>query len=407
LLGESIIGFLEAFYSTAIRTRRLLSPRERLIIEVRQSDAAKLPFVHRRVEDDCGEATIIVSHPVSAAADLVGNGFEMQMLELFARVTIELQLGVERQDFEEMFAKYRAQDRACHVARSIISVTNVLGESPAGRAADWVREDTLVEYPLVRKKPWVPAAVATSPVPDPPEKDSTFSADPPPEHLFGADAVLHRDMRVMSPINLPLWDKAKWKGVGVELPQARSGMVPPTMALAFENFDAGRKIFRGWRKKVGAENRDGWLGVTVITGIRSGSPLDYRVAIGISESYMMGTIAGNQLFAMAYRMHDMTPSSGRNLDVLRHHFRRAGFVFLLPVAFNAASLEIEMTEESSKLGIKLSHLEFIPAWQVGPTSPLVAAMNGITDPVVPTGVADAPFLQAIEHLKARKLGGFE
>ena len=50
-----------------------------------------------------------------------------QVFELFARVTAELQLNVERKDFEEMFAKFRAQDRVYHVARSIISVTNILG----------------------------------------------------------------------------------------------------------------------------------------------------------------------------------------------------------------------------------------------------------------------------------------
>ncbi|MDP3922616.1 MAG: hypothetical protein Q8Q84_04495, partial [Hydrogenophaga sp.] len=298
LLGESIIGFLEAFYSTAVRTRRLLSPREQLNIEVRQSEVAKPPFVHRHVEDDCGETTLIVTHPISAAADLVGEGFEKQMIELFARVTYELQLGIEQQDFEEMFAKHRAQDRAYHVARSIVSVTNILGDSPAGRAEDWVQYDTLAEFPLLREKPWVPSVVATAPVAYPPKNDSSFSADQPPEHLFGADAVLHRDMRVMSPIILPLWDKAKWKGTGVALPQSPGDVAPPLMALAFENFNAGQKIFRGWRKKVGVENRDGWLSVTVISGIRHDSPLDYRVVIGISESYMRTAMAGNRLFAV-------------------------------------------------------------------------------------------------------------
>lgn len=407
LLGESIIGFLEAFYSTAVRTRRLLSPRERLVIEVRQSDAAKPPFVHRHVEDDCGETTLIVTHPVSPAADLVGEGFERQMIELFARVTYELQLGVERQEFEEMFSKYRAQDRAYHVARSIISVANILGDSPAGRAEDWVQHETLAAFPLVRDKAWVPAVAATAPVAHPPAEDSTFSADPPPEHLFGVDAVLHRDMSVMSPIYLPLWEKAKWKGMGVALPKSSGEVALPAMALAFENIDAGQKIFRGWRKKVGAVNRDGWLSVTVITGIRRDSPLDYRVAIGISESYMKAATAGSRLFTMVYRMHDMTPSSSRNVYVLQEHFRRAGFVILMPVAFDPASPGIEMTRENFELGIKLSHLQFIPAWEVEVTSPLITAMRGITDPVLPPGVTNAPFLEALERLTAKRPGAAE
>lgn len=407
LLGESIVAFLESFYSTAIRSVKIVSPRELLVIEIRQSDAARPPFVHRHVEDDCGETMLIVVHPISTVYDLVGKGFDEAIMNLFAHVTYELQLGIERKDFEEMFAKHRAQDRAYHAACSIASVANVLGEQPPGRAEDWVQDDTLTEYPLVRSKAWVPAATAGTPIANTPDKESSFSAEPSPEHLFGVDAVLHRDMRVMSPITLPLWDKAGWKGTGVALPTSPGEMAPPMMALAFENFDAGQKIFRGWRKKVGAENQDGWLGVTVITGIQRDSPLNYRVAIGISESYLNAMSAGNRLFAMVYRMHDMTPLSSHNLVALQDHFIRAGYVSLVPVAFDAASPRIEISEESLQLGIKLSHLNFIPAWQVGVNSPLITAMHGITDPILPPGVTDAPFLQAIELLKQKRPGGFK
>jgi hypothetical protein len=401
LLSESIIGFFEAFYSTAIRTTKLLSPREKLVIEVRQSDAAKPPFVHRHVEDNYGETMLIVTHPVSTATNLIGEGFERQMMDLFTRVTYELQLSAEQQDFEEMFAKYRAQDRAYHVARSILCVTNILGDSPPGRADDWIQDNTLEQFPCVRTEAWLPMIVEPAPVAYSPQAATTFSAPTSPEHIFGADAIQHRDMRVMSPIILPLWDKAKWKGMGVTLPQTPGELVPPVMALAFENYNAGQKIFRGWRKKVGAENQDGWIGVTVITGIRRENPLDYRVAIGISESYIRTSMAGKRLFTTVYRMHDMTPSSSHNLDVLRNHFRNAGFVFLMPVAFNPASLGIEMTRENFELSVKLSHLEFIPAWQVDGTSPLIAAMSGITDPVLPPGVTEAPFMQALERFRKR------
>ncbi|HEP9542681.1 TPA: hypothetical protein VDV93_005335 [Pseudomonas aeruginosa] len=401
LLGESIIGFLEAFYSTTVRSRRLWSPRERLVVEVRQSEAATPPFVHRHAEDECGETRLVVTHPVLAAESLVGEGFERQIFELFAHITFELQLGVARLEFKEMFAKHRAQDRAYHVARSIISVTNILGNSPPGRAEDWVRDETITAFPVVRDKAWTPNVAAPPSTVQPPELDATTSEDPPLEHMFGADALRHRDLLVMSPINLPLWDKAKWKGTGVVLPQVPGEIVPPIMGLAFENFDAGKKIFRGWHKKVGAENRDGWLGVTVITGIRRDRPLDYRVAIGISESYMATATNGKHLLAMAYRMHDMTPSSSRNLDALQNQFRRAGLVFLMPVAFDAASLGIQVTSENYELGIQLSDLRFIPAWQVEETSPLLGAMHGITDPVLPPNVTEAPFLRALERIRAK------
>lgn len=403
LLGESIIAFLEAFYSTAMLSTKMLSPRERLVIEVRQSEAARAPFVHRQVEDDCGETSLIVTHPILSPTNLVGTGFDDALLELFARVTHEMQLNVEREHLEAMFAKHRAQDRAYHVAHAIISVTNVLGDSPPGRAEDWLEEGTFAQYPMVRGKAWMPDPAAVVSGEAASEKEFTSSPDARPEHLFGVDAVLHREVRVMSPIILPLWHKAKWKGVGVALPGAPGELVPPMMALAFEDIVAGQKIFRGWRKKAGPENRDGWLSVTVITGIRRRSPLDYRVAIGISDTYIQNYGLGMRLFAMAYRMHDMTPASSRNLEALRGHFEHSRFVFLVPAAFSPASPSaIEMKAENLQLGIKLSHLKFIEAWQVGMTSPLIAAMQGITDPVIPYGITDVPFFQALEQLASRK-----
>ncbi|KGG86694.1 hypothetical protein, partial [Comamonas thiooxydans] len=226
LLGEIIVSFLEAFYSTAVHSMKLLSPREQFGIEVRQSDTAKAPFTHRHVEDDCGETSLIVTHPVSSATDFVGVGFEMAMMELFARIVVELQLNVEREHFERMFSKHRAQDRAYQAARSIISVSSILGDIPAGRAEDWLQDEKHGQYPLVRKSAWRPVTLPIAAAAPSITKRASLSEEVPPEHLFGADAVLHREVAVISPIVLPLWDRARWKGTGVALPGRPGTAVP-------------------------------------------------------------------------------------------------------------------------------------------------------------------------------------
>lgn len=44
------------------------------------------------------------------------------------------------------------------------------------------------------------------------------------------------------------------------LPQVPGEIVPPIMGLAFENFDAGKKIFRGWHKRLAQKIvTDGWV----------------------------------------------------------------------------------------------------------------------------------------------------
>lgn len=169
---------------------------------------------------------------------------------------------MSKQAFEDLFAKHRAHDRAFYVARSIVAVANILGEPPAGRANDWVQAPSLKEYPLLREVPWHPSSVMATEASTQPETERkvTFVNGDAAEPMLGADAIKHRDIRVVSPINLPLWDRASWKGVGVG---ADRGLVsPPHMALVFENIDAGRKIFRGWQKRLGKTDLEGWIGVT-------------------------------------------------------------------------------------------------------------------------------------------------
>jgi hypothetical protein len=393
LLGESIISFLEAFYSTALQSRDLLSPRAELMIEVRQSERAAKPFNVRTVEDDCGEVMLVIPHPVIPANSLVGKGFQDALIELFAHVTAQLQIDISRDRLQEYFSKHRAQDRAYHVAQSCVSITNVLGDSPPGRAEDWVGATGLMDYPQTRKEPWQPT------VPERPAKiatAATFAESDPPANMFGADALRHRDMAVMSPINLPIWDKARWKGVGAAgIP---GGSAPPSMVLAFEDIEAGRKIFRGWRKKVGEVDEEGWIGVTVITGTDRDRPLDYRVAIGIGEAYMLRQLSGDtRMIAMVFRMHDMTPASSSNLDVLRNLYRRAGSVVLQPGKFNSIQSGMRLDDIDADLGIELRQLTVIPAWQVGPDSPLVAAMGGIDNPIIPPEIVDPPFARMMQR----------
>ncbi|MDQ0621017.1 hypothetical protein [Paraburkholderia graminis] len=400
LLGESLIGFLEAFYSTAATTKSLISPRADLTIEVRQSDGAKAPFALRTSEDECGETKLVVSHPILPIADLVDEGFERGVLEFFAHVSSELQLGIEKKLLEDMFMNWRAPDRALQVARSILSVTSILGESPAARAEDWVGDQSITEYALLRKTAWKSSGVSEVEV-DRADEPPSFASGPPPDDLFGADALKHRDMGVMSPINIPLWDRAKWKGVGVAVTVNHS--VPPAMILVFQDVAAGRKIFRGWRKKIGSFDSDGWLGVTVITGINRERPLDYRVAIGVSERYMRDQISRKlRFFTMVCRMHDMVPVSGENLERLLESYRRTGTVIIQPGRFHAEHQGLAMEEEDFTLGIRLANISVTAAWQVGPDSPLIGAMRGIETPVIPSGEANPPFYGLKQRLNESK-----
>ncbi|MNR62835.1 hypothetical protein D3C85_1849630 [compost metagenome] len=61
-----------------------------------------------------------------------------------------------------------------------------------------------------------------------------------------------------------------------------------------------------------------------------------------------------------------------------------------------------MSEEDLKLGIELAQLTVVPAWQIGGSSPLIAAMGGIEAPVIPDDVTDPPFAEVLRRLDEMK-----
>lgn len=398
MLAESILAYFEAFYSTSIQTPALMAPRPELRIEVRQSDGAKAPFQLRTAEDDCGETSLIVTHPVLSATQLLKSGFTEAMSLLFAHFTAELQLGRGDMDaIEELFSKHRAQDRALQVAASIIPATNLLGDAPKYRAEDWLQDTVLAEYPMMRTVAWMPTPLLQPPLPEPTNDKLSMVLAESPEQLFGADALKHKELRIMSPINMSLWERARWRGVGSAMLGVPSA--PPLMVLAFTNIDAGRKIFRGWHKKVGRRDMEGWIGLTIIRGISRERPLDYRVAIGIDERYLRRQISENQRFVTVHRMHDMHPSTTHNLELILEGYARTGAVLLMPAEFQADQPGLPMVQENLMLAIELVHLEVVNAWEVGPGSHILSAMQGIVDPVVPPDIGQPPLFEALELMR--------
>lgn len=87
----------------------------------------------------------------------------------------------------------------------------------------------------------------------------------------------HRQLEVQSVIDMRLWDRAVWRGVGY----ATAGPgVPPILGLQFEDEAAARAIFEGWRRRFGDHDRDADIDLTLVTGITPDRPADYLALVG-------------------------------------------------------------------------------------------------------------------------------
>ncbi|MGH8777861.1 hypothetical protein [Paraburkholderia sp.] len=403
LTAEALLGFLEALLSTSIdQSRYAASSIEylRLDVVVGTGRGDVVPLTHETVEDDCGEVSIrVVLSSLTAPRMAQHSRFSKALLGLLGDVLGQLCLSSMSESLRKLFDEDGSIDRALMVARSTISTCNVLGDSPKYWAKDWASEWQGNVSKVHRTNAWNEGMPAVTPIStgtdDKVSKRLEFADGPPPDDLFGVDGLTHKKMRVHSPINMHLWDRARWGGC------AYAGYIgsPPKMHLCFDDIQSGEKIFRGWRKRVGRVDAEGWIGLTIITGVDRANPSHYLVSISVGEDYIASKSGPNQFFTMVSRSKEMTPKDTRNLDIFLREFRKYDGFFLAPAGMSNGNLV--MPEHLADLAIIKRKLSVIEAWAVGPNHPASVSLQGVTDPVIPAGTIDVPFRRLQEVSKSR------
>ena len=378
LLGETVLAFVESFLATSGMSKGQLSTRGELRLEVVARDDAGHPFEYERVEDDAGEVKIVVAHPTGLVR-MVDDTYVRRMIELLAQVLGQLWIPMQREDIEALFAEERAQDRASLTAQLPVVYGGVLGQRAKVEAKDWMALGT-ESLALRRLAPWRPAADA-SPTDAEDGTDGTHRDKP----TSGVDAVRHRDMKVLSVLNQPLWDAAGWKGLAYTF--ARGPDDVPEIHFLFEDIEVGRKIFRGWLRKFGTVDRDDTIGLTLVTGVDRDHPDWYRLAVGYRDADMLKS--GALFMGFSARIQEMNPGDGRNLGQFLERYRRLGRYRIAPTEHQAAGGVVRTTHPGISIEKRL--LKIVPAWKIGPDDFLRMALPGVAHPVVPNGVDDPPF----------------
>jgi len=140
-------------------------------------------------------------------------------------------------------------------------------------------------------------------------------------------------MYLTGPIDVELWDAAKWSGAYFLWQADR----PPVLGLAFKNEGAARRIFEGWLDRYGDHDEDEELRIAVIEGNIPGEEPGYSMHIGTDRDAALrryrkaGFDADPEFLMMITRIHRMNPPlDSRNLEEFKRSYRRSKCYHLAP-----------------------------------------------------------------------------
>ena len=161
------------------------------------------------------------------------------------------------------------------------------------------------------------------------EKPALGKLQPLPEKAVKTNPIMY----LTGPIDVDLWNKAKWRATFFMCHPER----PPVLGLAFEDESAARKIFETWHQRYGENDEYEELRISIIEGDIPGEDPGYSVHVGsdpdaaIKRFRDAGYAFDDDLMMMVSRINRMTPPAGsRNLEMFKQYYKTFKTYFLAP-----------------------------------------------------------------------------
>lgn len=390
LLGvaESLLGALEAFLATTDESD-LLPHVEKTTIIVRAVDESAVMPTFDFVADGAVQAEVLCPSALHFPNAEAIHGFADWLRDTVVKIAAHQFIVRDAENWLNRVAgEERAFSRAVLLGDALTIGRNAFGHVPTVRLSDWFEPDDKV-YDCIRTRPWRVRKASTGSAQDSKEP-LEFGGGEPPAEMYDNSRRKHTDRQVLSPIDIPAWDKAGWGGTLF----AMASRPPPILGLMFRDLQAALSIFAGWRAKWGQEDVEDALRIVIVTGVSAKSPAHYSVLIGPNITHAVDR--DTKVFVSVSRINRMTPETPTNLNLFLTNFRRYGGYLLVPADMGAPP-GIETASFLAK-----RHLHVRAAWEIGENDPDSIALHDDDDPIIPQGVTDPPVTKTLEKLMARR-----
>ena len=386
-LAESLLGALEAFLATSLMGG--IMPYKQI---------AKVAI---RIDEDLKEALGIELIKTSKKYELevahnknfaLSSADEIKRFrDLIMDFIVYLLPKIAIYDDKDNHFKKLAEDENVFSRALLFSDVITLSQNICGNL-DWtsLREvsDSIEGemYELKRKSQWKPKKKleqANEPL--------KSGEGEPPEHIANAENLKHNERRILSLIDMPVWNKAQWTGMFFMVNPY--GQFPPCIGLMFKNEDGARNIFKGWRERLGDKDEKDELRICIVTGVDKNNPAHYRTHLGTNANAYR-QIGVQEQMVMISRIQTMTPESDKNLNMFLEAYKKYGIYYLLPAIFQDGQPEPKIIRDMP-LFKKLLIVK--PAWQIGDNDEDLVVLQLDDEPIIPENIKDAPVLKALER----------
>jgi len=372
LSAEMILAFLESFFSTSLTdvypTSEIIEIHIKKNVEV---DGLKL------IQNDERHSYYIEINPL-----LISNRSRdtilKELLKLIGHlITENYFIKNPKQYLKNLFKNEEVNERLSLIFEHLNFVKNILGDVPKVFLEDWTDREHLKEYPKTRTTPLKFNKEIIS------EKKSS-KHDKPDMNSIG-----HNQRTTLSVIDVNLWDDAKWDGFGVFADMQGLGTF-----LIFKNGEAGKRIFDEWVKRVGKEDKENLIKISIIKGINIDHPSWYRVLI--SPNFDLVEKKPNNFIFTVFRFHEMQPENSTNLDTLEKMFEKMKRYRLCPGGTQRGGKEVQPFVDRA---IYKTSLSIVNAWEISENDVEKVVLKKTDSVIIPKSEKNAPIITTLKTLE--------
>ena len=391
LIAESILGAMEAFLATSLSST--MSPhREMITIEVMTVDEMQ-ETTGIQVKDDSGSSDLQIQHDKKFNLDSHEklSKFRDFIAEFIALCLPKFIIMNEPDDYIEALAR----EERCFSRALLFSDVFTLSENVFG-GLDWInierwQNSNDKDYPYMRQALWTPDEDFVKKFSKPVKRGKGS-----PEKQDFPNLQKHSDRKVLSVINIPLWDRAKWSGTLFLVVPTHE--IPPAMGFLFKEEEAAIEIFREWNHRFGNKDDNDQIKIVIITGIDIHHPAHYRVFVGSNIEKHLAESEDKQI-VMISRYNTMTPESSINLERFIKSYNHFGLYALMPSVSKKDNTQPHILQEHY---ILKRNLVIRPAWKIAENDDELMAIHPDDEPIIPSNIEDAPIIKTLEKVRRMK-----